>query len=72
MRRQTPLPVRAEEAFEVLRPAIDSTDDGLPRDEAAALLADGAFDPGEADDQLAVLLERGYLYAVNDLLRVTA
>lgn len=71
MRGHTPLPSRAENALETLQPAIERTDEGLTRARARAVLASDEFSAAETDDLIEVLLQRGYLYAVHDLLRVT-
>lgn len=66
------LPTVAEDALEVLRDPIESTDDGLPKAEAkAVLVADDQFTDEEAEYAIDVLQNRGYIYYVDECVRIT-
>lgn len=65
-----PLGAIAEKAYEILLETIDSSD-GITVDEARAQLREADFAAGDADYALDRLLNRGYLYEVDDRLFVT-
>jgi len=65
-----PLGAIAEEAYEILLETIDSSD-GIAVDDARAQLREDDFAAGDADYALDRLLNRGYLYQVDDRLFVT-
>jgi len=66
-----PLPTYAEEVFESLKPKIGPRTDGFPRDKAKAYLQTEGFENSTIDVALDVLLNRGYIYVVNDQIRLT-
>lgn len=66
-----PLPTYAEEVLESLRLKIEPTADGLPRDMVEAYLASEGFEDSTIEVALEELLNRGYIYAVNDQIRLT-
>jgi hypothetical protein len=62
----------AEDALDVLDGAIDDTGDGLPKDEAEALLADDdRFTETDAEYALDVLQNRGHVYYVDERVYIT-
>lgn len=66
------LPPVAGDALDVLRDTVGDGDDGLPKDEAkAVLVADDGFTEGDAEYALDVLQIRGHIYYVNDQVRIT-
>ena len=69
--RRTPLPTRAKEAFAELQPVIEAHPSGLPRDDVEATLVAANFQAAEAADVVEILVQRGYLYVVDGLVRVT-
>lgn len=69
-RRYTPLPTRAQKAFEDLRPLIKSSEI-VTCETAHEALIDAGFERGEVGDLLDILLQRGYLYSVHGELRIT-
>jgi enolase len=72
MNRQRRLPTVAEEALEVLREPIENAGDSLPKSEVkAVLVADDQFTDGEAEYALDVLQNRGYIYYVDECVRIT-
>lgn len=66
-RRVTPM---AEDAYEVLRQNIQSSD-GIVRADASELLQDDGFSDDDAEYAIQQLLRRGYLYEVDGSLFVT-
>lgn len=66
-----PLPTYAAEVLETLEPEIESTPNGLPRADAETYLAEAGFEASTVEVALEQLLNRGFLYAVNDRLRLT-
>lgn len=74
---KTPLPSRAKDALETLRPRVESAGDGdgeedeLSRERALAALVAETFDESEARETLELLELRGYVYEVNGRLRIT-
>ena len=66
------LPPFAEDALAVLDEAVGDADDGLPKDEAeAVLVADDRFDTVDAEYALDVLQNRGYIYYVDEQVYIT-
>jgi hypothetical protein len=73
-RERRRIPPFAEDALDVLDEAVGDTDagDGLPKDEAEALLADDdRFTETDAEYALDVLQNRGHIYYVDDRVRIT-
>ena len=66
-----PLPAYAEEVLEVLKPEIKTTTNGLPRDQAETYLDIAGFEPATIETALDQLLNNGYIYVVNDQIRLT-
>jgi hypothetical protein len=66
----TPIPSTTKEALEDIETASESTD-GIDRDEAIRILTANGYSEAEAREHVSVLLDRGYLYAVGDELRIT-
>ncbi|EMA43589.1 MULTISPECIES: hypothetical protein [Halococcus] len=75
MDRERRLPPFADDALTVLTEAVgdrDSESDGLPKDEAKALLADDdRFSESDAAHALDMLDNRGRIYYVDDRVRIT-
>lgn len=74
MDRERRLPPFAEDALAVLAEAIDDGDesDGLPKDDAKAVLADDdRYTESDAAHALDMLDNRGRIYYVNDRVRIT-
>ncbi|SFK68210.1 hypothetical protein SAMN04487950_0559 [Halogranum rubrum] len=67
---RTPLSASAEEALDLLRPEIEATSTGLSRSTAESRLADREFTDDDAAAVLTELLQKGYLYEVDGLLRL--
>ncbi|WP_137287737.1 hypothetical protein [Halorussus salinisoli] len=65
------LPAYTEEVLEALKPEIESTANGLPRDQAETYLDSAGFEPATVDTALDHLLNNGYIYIVNDQIRLT-
>jgi hypothetical protein len=66
------LPPVAEEALDVLGETVEDDDDGIPKDEAkAVLVADDRFTEGDAEYALDVLENRGHIYYVDGRVRIT-
>jgi hypothetical protein len=66
------IPSVAEDALDVLNEAFGDADDGFPKDEAEALLADDEqFTEGDAEYALEVLQNRGHIYYVDDQVYIT-
>jgi hypothetical protein len=66
------IPPFAKDALAVLNEAVEDRDDGLPTSEAEALLADDdRFIQTDAEHDLDVLQNRGYIYYVDDCVRIT-
>jgi len=68
----TPPPPRGREALEVLETAVPDAEAGLPQTAAKATLVDATFTEADAEAVLEALLNRGYLYAVDDEIRLTS
>ena len=66
-----PLPTYAAEVLEVLEPKIAATVNGLPRDEVKTHLDREGFEASTVEVALEELLNRGYIYEVNDHVRLT-
>lgn len=74
MERSSPsrrLPAYAEEVLKSLKPKIGATADGLPRDEVTAYLETEGFENSTIEVALDELLNHGYIYVVNDQIRLT-
>jgi hypothetical protein len=66
------IPPVAEDALDVLHEPVEDADDGLPEDEAkAVLVADNRFTEGDAEYALDVLQNRGYIYYVDEQVYIT-
>ena len=66
------VPPFAIEALDTLREPVEASDGGLPIAEAKKLLAaDERFTETDAEDALEALQNRGYIYYVNDRVRIT-
>jgi hypothetical protein len=66
------IPSVAEDALDVLHETVGDADDGLPFDEAkAVLVADDRFIEGDAKYALDVLQNRGYIYYVDEQVYIT-
>ncbi|WP_101298388.1 hypothetical protein [Halegenticoccus soli] len=70
MNPQTPLPPRAEEALEVLRSPVENAGGELPRERALSVVA-SEFGEESAEALLSVLHSRGYIYYVDEAVRIT-
>lgn len=68
----TPPPPRGREALDVLEAVITEGESGLQRPAAKAALVDATFTEPDAEAVLDALVNRGYLYAVGDELRITS
>lgn len=66
-----PLPNWILDAYRQLATQIQSRDGGLPTKEAETILATAEIDESDAEYALGRLLDRGYLYQVEDELFVT-
>ncbi|EJN57395.1 hypothetical protein [Halogranum rubrum] len=67
---RTPLSASAEDALDVLRPAIEATETGLGRPAAHSRLEGDDFIDYDATEALSELLQKGYLYEVDGELRL--
>jgi hypothetical protein len=66
------IPPFAEDALDVLNEAIDDAGDGLPKDDAKALLAnDDRSTETDAEYALDVLQNRGHIYYVDEQVYIT-
>lgn len=68
------LPEWIKEAYEILAPGIQETPDGVSRERAEKILLDDdefPDEPADATHALNRLLDSGWLYEVNSLIRVT-
>ncbi|MFC7079351.1 hypothetical protein [Halorussus caseinilyticus] len=54
-----------------MQPKIEPTADGLPRGEVETYLRAEGFEDSTIDVALDELLNRGYIYVVNDYVRLT-
>jgi hypothetical protein len=66
----TPIPSTTREALEDIETA-SAPSDGIARDEAVRTLTANGYSEAEAREHVSILLDRGYLYAVGDELRIT-
>ena len=75
MDRERRIPPFAEDALDVLNEAVedaDDGDDGLPKDEAeAVLVADDRFTEADAEYALDLLQNRGHIYYVDEQVYIT-
>lgn len=68
----TPIPTTARTVLDHIAAVADDADvDGIDREAAVQSLVAEGYTEAEARDQIDVLLDRGYLYAVGDELRIT-
>lgn len=66
------LPSRAEEALRVIRPHLHAAEQGLPvEDVVQVLTGEGTFAEPEAEQVLTILDNRGYIYQVDNQIRIT-
>ncbi|WP_139246727.1 hypothetical protein [Halogranum amylolyticum] len=68
---QTPLTPREQAAFERLRGVVDEMNAGCQREAANTAVAETGFEADEAVQLVDRLLSKGYLYAVQDDVRIT-
>ena len=66
-----PPPTYAEKVLEALKPEIESTTNGLPRDKAERYLDTAGFEPATIEIVLDQLLNNGYIYIVDDQIQLT-
>ena len=66
-----PLASYSEEVLETLKPWLKAAERGLPTDEIKSRLQAADFEPATIDAALDQLLDRGYLYEVNNTVRLT-
>ena len=72
MDRERRIPAFAEDTLAVLNEAVGDANDGLPKDEAEALLvADDRFTKVDAEYALDVLQNRGHIYYVDEQVYIT-
>ncbi|XVH33635.1 hypothetical protein ACNS7O_17105 (plasmid) [Haloferacaceae archaeon DSL9] len=67
---RTPLSPREEDALGCLRTHVDD-EAAFSRDLAVDWLSRAGFEPPEAEELLAQLLKKGYLYKVDETIRIT-
>ena len=66
------IPPFADDALSVVTEAAGGTGEELPKDEAKAVIADAdGFDEADAEAALDVLQSRGYVYYVEEHVRIT-
>ena len=68
---RTPLPPGAKDHLRVLRPVLRTVENGLSREQATLILVAEGFSEEEIPYYLNLLLERGYLYRVENHLFLT-
>ena len=68
---QTPLTPREKAALERLQVVVDEMDAGCRREAATTAVAEAGFEADEAAMLVERLLSKGYLYAVQDDVRIT-
>lgn len=68
---QTPLPPGARDHLHALRPVLRTVDNGLSREQATRILIAEGFSEEEIPYYLDMLLDRGYLYCVENYLFLT-
>ena len=61
-----PLPPGAKDVLQTLRPILGTMDNGMTRDQAAMVLQTEGFAEDEISYYLELLLNRGYLYEVDE------
>lgn len=66
MRDRQPLPPRAKDVLQALRPIRRTMDSELSREQAAMVLQVEGFAEDEIPYYLELLLNRGYLYEVDE------
>ncbi|WP_306061213.1 hypothetical protein [Natronococcus wangiae] len=66
-----PLPNWILDVYRQLKPRICSGDDGLAKEKATALIVTEEIGEADAEYALQRLIDRGYLYLVDDELYVT-
>ena len=72
MNKERRIPPVAEDALELLRESVADDGSGLAKDEATGVLvADERFTEGDAEYVLDVLQSRGYIYSVDEQVRIT-
>ena len=72
MDEQRRVPPFAIEALDALREPVAASDSGLPIEEATEVLAaDERFTEADAEDALEALQNRGYIYCVDQRVRIT-
>jgi hypothetical protein len=66
------IPPFAEDTLELLTEAAGGTGEELPEDEAIDVITDGErFNKADAEDALEQLESRGYIYFVEENVRIT-
>ncbi|WP_143423179.1 hypothetical protein [Halegenticoccus soli] len=70
MNPRTPLPPRAKEALEVLRSLVENAGGELPRKQALSVVASECNEES-AETLLNILHSRGYIYYVDEQVRIT-
>lgn len=72
MNERRRIPPFAEETLELLTDAADGTGEELPRNEAIDVITDNeGVSKAGAEDALAQLESRGYIYYVEEQIRIT-
>lgn len=72
MNRERRIPPFAEDTLVLLTDAIDETGEGLPRETAINVITtDERFDTVDAEEALDLLQSRGYIYYVDEYVRIT-
>lgn len=66
MHDRQPLPPGAKDVLQTLRPILETTDSGMTRDQVAMVLQNDGFAEDEISYYLELLLNRGYLYEVDE------
>lgn len=70
-RTSRPLPTYAKKVLETLKPKIKSAANGLPRNQAETYLDTEGFEDSTVEVALDELLNCGYVYIVDDQIRLT-
>ena len=71
MHDRQPLPPGAKDVLQTLRPILETTDSGMTRDQVAMVLQNDGFAEDEISYYLELLLNRGYLYEVDQNVFLT-
>ena len=71
MRDRQPLPPGAKDVLQTLRPILKTTDSGMTRDQAVMVLQNDGYTEDEISSYLELLLNRGYLYEVDQNVFLT-